>query len=921
MKNSRKGVLFLLILSNFALAQVSDTASSSKSPITATDSTALSIPDPANTIIISPTIGFGVGMFSFFGDLYSKHLQSPMVSRIAYDLSVSQKISDHFQLNFNVLFGKLGANERLAPNNRNLNFESQIRAGGLQMQYNFGHYLSKTRTASPYISLGVESFEFLSKIDAKDASGNTYYYWTDGTIRDIDQNAANAAAAVEIKRDYIYESDIREMNVDNFGKYAERSFAIPLGVGAVFKLNEFFDFKFGTTMHFTFTDYIDGVTFMSKGDRQGNNKNDNFLMTSCSIHYNFGTTKREKAIENEERYKNVDFLALDLYDYDKDGVADPLDSCQCTPIAVIVDSKGCPLDDDNDCYANYKDNELNSPPKAWVDTKGVQLTDSAIADRWGRYLDDSMKYAEIVIRVHKGTRMTIDPNQKVYSVQLGKFKKGLPAEVMTQYLNVHDIASNNFPDSTTIYTAGSFKNLLDVNFRKQQLLADGLTNLKIVYKQNGNFYEVPDYSAPATPTAKEESVIAKKEATPVVEKVMTPAPVEPVVSKTETVPVVEKPNAQPAAISKTEIAMQKEIAALQEKMDALQKKLDATKTETVPVTPPPAQQSVDRKTEVAMQKEIATLKQQVETLQKKIDAKTNGATTQPIATKTEVKPTEPIVTKVETVPVVTKPFVEPPVGSKANRPMTKQEKLEALFQVAKTQPQTQATPTSDKTPATSSGQQGTATSKAVTADKSATPSLTAEGVVLRVQLGAYQKPLSKKMFRGVNNLIELKTDDGLYKYLSGSFKSFEDAAKHKTEMVLNGYPGAFITAYKDGKRVSLNDAGATPVKKEEVVPETSDNTPVSGVSKNLVKFKIQVGVFKNQPPDDKLAIFAKLTDVTGEKTASGLTRYTAGSFDSYKEAEAYKNEIIKKYGVTDPFVVALFNNEYISIQEALELLK
>src|SRR4029078_237240 len=124
--------------------------------------------------------------------------------------------------------------------------------------------------------------------DAKDANGNTYYYWSDGTIRNIDQNAPNAGTAVELKRDYTYESDVREMNVDGFGKYAERSFAIPIGIGAAFKINDFFDFKLGTTMHFTFTDNIDGITFMSKGSRQGNDKYDNFMMTSCSIHYNFG---------------------------------------------------------------------------------------------------------------------------------------------------------------------------------------------------------------------------------------------------------------------------------------------------------------------------------------------------------------------------------------------------------------------------------------------------------------------------------------------------------------------------------------------------------------------------------------------------------------------------------------------------------
>ncbi len=973
MKKSTKGILFLLLLCNFSFAQDSAKVISDTSSFISTDSTH----KPEYVFIAGPpTIGLGTGMFSYFGDIYTKHFQSPMVSRIAYELCVSQAISENFQLNFNVLFGKLGANERNAGihGDRNLNFESQIRAGGISMQYNFGHFLPKSRTASPYISIGVESFEFLSKTDAKDANGNTYYYWSDGTIRNIDQNAPNAATAVELKRDYTYESDIREMNKDKFGKYAERSFAIPMGVGAVFKINDHINFKLGTTMHFTFTDYIDGVTFMSKGNRQGNTKYDNFMMTSCSIHYNFGTTKRVKdKIENDERYKNVDFLAIDLADYDHDGVADILDSCQGTPRGVIVDEKGCPLDDDKDNYANYKDNELTSPLKSFVDIKGVQMSDSLIEDKYNHYLDSTMRYAEVVIRVHKGTQTAMNPNQKVYSVELGSFKKGLPPDLMTQFLSIQDIASNNLPDSTTTYTAGRFKNLLDANFRKQQLISEGLTNLKVVYKQNGKYYDVPDYSSPVTNNVTAvQPTITKPAPEPIVAKPIVEPVQQPIVTKTAPEPIVAKPIVAPVQ-QPVEMAMQAKIEALQEKLAALQTKLDSTitKTEVKPViakpiiepvqqpivakidvepvvTKPiivPVQQPIVTKTEMAMQEKLAALQEKLAALQTKVDsAITKPApepvvakmvvepvqqpivaktVPEPIVAKPIVEPVQPIVTKRESEPVIAKTVVEPTVGSKSNRPitMTKQEKLEAMFSIATAQPQPIVDKTANNSESNDKIAKATApATKVNSTGNNVTNSLNTPGVILRVQLGAYTKPLSKKVFKAVNNLIEIKTEDGLYKYMSGSFTSFDDAAKYKLEMVLNGYTGAFITAYKDGKRVSLKEAGATPIKKEDVL-ETSDNTQVSGVSKDLVKFRVQVGVFKNQPPDDKLAIFAKLTDVTGEKTASGLTRYVVGSFKSYKAADDYKNEIIKTYGISNPFVVALFNNEYISIPEALELLK
>ena len=194
-----------------------------------------------------------------------------------------------------------------------------------------------------------------------------------------------------------------------------------------------------------------------------------------------------------------------------------------------------------------------------------------------------------------------------------------------------------------------------------------------------------------------------------------------------------------------------------------------------------------------------------------------------------------------------------------------------------------------------------------------------KGVVLRVQLGAYKNRLSKGVFKDVPNLIEIKTEDGLYKYMTGSFTNFDAAAKHKVEMVLKGYQGAFITAYKDGKRVSLEEAGATKMKKEDL-QEIADNTTVNALNTKLIVFKVQVGAFKNEPPAEKVEIFSKIKNVTKETTASGLNRYVAGSFNDYQSAMNAKNEAIKA-GATDAFIIALYNGEYIPIQEALELIK
>ena len=53
--------------------------------------------------------------------------------------------------------------------------------------------------------------------------------------------------------------------------------------------------------------------------------------------------------------------------------------------------------------------------------------------------------------------------------------------------------------------------------------------------------------------------------------------------------------------------------------------------------------------------------------------------------------------------------------------------------------------------------------------------------------------------------------------MSGSFADFNSAAKHKVKMVVNGYEGAFVVAYKNGKRVPLREVGVTPISSDPLI--------------------------------------------------------------------------------------------------------
>ena len=86
--------------------------------------------------------------------------------------------------------------------------------------------------------------------------------------------------------------------------------------------------------------------------------------------------------------------------------------------------------------------------------------------------------------------------------------------------------------------------------------------------------------------------------------------------------------------------------------------------------------------------------------------------------------------------------------------------------------------------------------------------------VVRVQLGAFRDKLGKDIFTGIPDLVVIKGDDGLTRYYTGSFTDVNPAATHKVEMLKKGFNGAFLVAFKDGKRVSLKrPAPSSPVRR------------------------------------------------------------------------------------------------------------
>ncbi|MEZ4756749.1 MAG: SPOR domain-containing protein [Flavobacteriales bacterium] len=438
---------------------------------------------------LRPTLGLGAGMFAFFGDVGAQHAaHSPLLARPAFDLRASVPLNDWLEAGLYALHGRLGVNERSLA--RSLNFESRVTVGGFQFRYNFHQLLNPDRVVEPFVTLGFESVEFLTKTDLRDGQGRTYNYWSDGSIRDIAENSPFAGQAQVIQRDYVYESDVRELNADGFGKYPERTWAVPVGIGARMNLGGGFDFRIGTTMHFTLTDLVDGVTDESVGQRQGSSGNDRFLYSSFSLGYAIPIAPRAKRskitpLNSEE----LDLIVLQD-DEDGDGVKDMADECPGTPTGVQVDAKGCPLDSDGDGVPDHEDDEAGTMPGAMVDARGVTISDEAYLKRFLNFLDSGNVnvVASSVESFGPVRKAPTRPGKRVYVVKVGSQVEGISEELIQRILSLPDVRTVESGD-TTFYVVGSFDAIPEALRRELELRGMGIES-RVMAEENGRLIDV-----------------------------------------------------------------------------------------------------------------------------------------------------------------------------------------------------------------------------------------------------------------------------------------------------------------------------------------------------------------------------------------------------------------------------------------------
>ena len=495
--------LFALVFSTCSWSQIpdpvyipseyKDTTLNESFSTTANNDSLLTLKNEAKKNKLQPKLYIGFGNFNFIGDI-SDTRNTGIIGQSGFQIGLSTNINEFIDASLLMEEGIVrvdGINQVNFPTN----FKSTINTIGLRFDYNFKN-IFENKLLTPYLGIGISYLKF----DSKGSYDNT-----------------NNEYEVDLLNQWL-------LDPINTEPYSQNAVDIPLSIGLNLKINDRFNFKVGTTYHYTNTDYIDNIL-------DGNT--DKYFVNTAHIIYDLRCFDcEEKYIpEIKDDYFVVDFNALDKEDEDKDGVIDIDDFCIGTPKDVKVDAKGCPIDTDNDNIPDYLDKEANTPKGAVVNSDGIQLTDEMSEAIYLSYLnsasrkdansyfkdtypsDKFIKLTKKVVNIEGDTLLVdiykprlfqqIYNQQKefensitaakyfdlnsdiIYKLEIGKFADGIEASEINKLMSIKNLKST-LSNDFTIYYLGEYKDVLKARQKQKQLINSGYENTMVIEDNQGD---------------------------------------------------------------------------------------------------------------------------------------------------------------------------------------------------------------------------------------------------------------------------------------------------------------------------------------------------------------------------------------------------------------------------------------------------
>lgn len=183
------------------------------------------------------------------------------------------------------------------------------------------------------------------------------------------------------------------------------------------------------------------------------------------------------------------------------------------------------------------------------------------------------------------------------------------------------------------------------------------------------------------------------------------------------------------------------------------------------------------------------------------------------------------------------------------------------------------------------------------------------GVIFKIQLGAFSKPLEISSFKGMAPIsIERPSNAKVSKYFIGRFRKFSEADKSLSLVRTKGFKDAFIVSWLDGKSLPVSRAQAMEGKSVRNDANMLKETVVA--DSTLTKGKIylvQIGKYSNKIPDGVLQTVKAMAsgkDIFRKTNDQGQIVYTIGNYSTLEDANRIKDNLIAS-GVSGAEVITI----------------
>ncbi len=196
------------------------------------------------------------------------------------------------------------------------------------------------------------------------------------------------------------------------------------------------------------------------------------------------------------------------------------------------------------------------------------------------------------------------------------------------------------------------------------------------------------------------------------------------------------------------------------------------------------------------------------------------------------------------------------------------------------------------------------------------------GLFYTVQVGVYSKPVK---LDALYNLIELNSEltaSGYIRYTSGRYTSPETAGLRKAEAIEKGVADAFITAYYNGKRISVAKAQSifeqegvsvlsSEIGKSPKAPKQSD----ADKPEDDTKYVVILGSYAGDIPQSIANVFLERSDLQIRRVTApnGVSIYASPEFETKAEAEDFL-KLSKAAGVDSALMGKVVNGKISSVE-------